>query len=84
MNSKGALFVNNRGLNASIEELSPKRKTLANKYNGDSLDCIGGVLNDLTADSKGGVYFTMGGLFYADPKAKSSSTARTFPPTASF
>src|SRR3984957_3077699 len=70
MNSKGVLFVNNRGLNASIEELAPRRKTLANKYNGDSLDCIGGVLNDLTADSKGGVYFTMGGLFYSDPQGK--------------
>lgn len=70
MNSKGTLFVNNRGLRASIEELAPHRKTLANEYNGDSLDCIGGVLNDLTADSKGGVYFTMGGLFYADPQGK--------------
>jgi gluconolactonase len=70
MNSKGALFVNNRGLNASIEELAPQRKTLANKYNGDSFDCIGGVLNDLTADSKGGAYFTMGGLFYADAQGK--------------
>ncbi|MGD0135403.1 MAG: SMP-30/gluconolactonase/LRE family protein [Bryobacteraceae bacterium] len=70
INSKGALFVNSRGLNASIEELSPKRKTLANKYNGDSFDCIGGVLNDLTADSKGGVYFTMGGLFHSDSQGK--------------
>ncbi|MGA2878163.1 MAG: SMP-30/gluconolactonase/LRE family protein [Bryobacteraceae bacterium] len=70
MNSKGVLFVDNRGLNASVEELAPQRKTLANKYNGDSFDCIGGVLNDLTADSKGGVYFTMGGLFYADPQGK--------------
>jgi len=65
-NSKGALFVNNRGLRASVEQLEPKRKTLANEYNGDSFDCIGGVLNDLTADSKGGVYFTMGGVFYSD------------------
>jgi gluconolactonase len=65
---KGALFVNNRGLNANIEQLLPKRGNFANKYNGDSLDCIGGVLNDLMADSKGGVYFTMGGLFYANPK----------------
>jgi gluconolactonase len=72
MNSKGALFVNNRGLNASIEELAPQRKTLANKYNGDSFDCIGGVLNDLTADSKGGAYFTMGGLYYADSQGKVS------------
>jgi len=70
MNSKGVLFVNNRGLNASIEELAPQRKTLANKYNGDSFDCIGGVLNDLTADSKGGAYFTMGGLFYSDAQGK--------------
>ena len=70
MNSKGALFVDNRGLNPSIEELAPQRKTLANKYNGDPIDCIGGVLNDMTADSKGGVYFTMGGVFYADPKGK--------------
>ncbi len=70
MNSKGALFVDSRGLNASIEELAPHRQTLANKFNGDSLDCIGGVLNDLTADSKGGAYFTMGGVFYSDSQGK--------------
>jgi len=70
MNSKGALFIVNRGLNPSIEELAPQRKTLANHYNDDPLDCIGGVLNDLTADSKGGAYFTMGGLFYSDPRGK--------------
>jgi len=29
MNSKGALFVANRGLNPSIDELAPQRKTLA-------------------------------------------------------
>jgi gluconolactonase len=68
MNSKGTLFIANRGLNASVDELAPKRKLLANKMNGDSLDCIGGVLNDISADSKGGVYFTMGGLFHADSK----------------
>ncbi len=70
VNSKGVLFVNNRGLNASIEELAPQRKTLANKYNGDSFDCIGGVLNDLTADKKGGVYFTMGTVFHSDSQGK--------------
>ena len=41
---------------------------LANTINGDPLECLGGVINDVTADSKGGVYFTMGGLFYADAK----------------
>ncbi len=70
VNSKGAIFLNNRGLRASIEQLAPKRKTLANQYNGDSLDCIGGVLNDLVADSKGGVYFTMGQVFHADSQGK--------------
>lgn len=68
MNSKGALFVVNRGLNPSIEEVSPKRQTLANKMDGDSLDCLGQVMNDVTADSKGGAYFTMGGLFHTDSK----------------
>ncbi len=70
MNTKGALFVANRGLNPSIEQLAPARRTVANRYNDDPMDCIGGVLNDISADSKGGVYFTMGGLFYADPKGK--------------
>jgi sugar lactone lactonase YvrE len=69
MNTKGVLFLNNRGLNEEIVELAPQRKTFANKYLGDPLDCIRtGVLNDLTADSKGGAYFTFGGLYYADPK----------------
>jgi gluconolactonase len=31
------------------------------------MDCIGATLNDITADAKGGVYFTMGGLYYANP-----------------
>jgi gluconolactonase len=70
MNAKGALFVANRGLNPSIEQLAPQRKTLANKYNDDPMDCIGVVLNDISADRKGGVYFTMGGVFYSDPKGK--------------
>ncbi|HEY6344832.1 MAG TPA: SMP-30/gluconolactonase/LRE family protein [Bryobacteraceae bacterium] len=71
MNSKGSLFVVNRGVNESIEELAPVRKTFADKYNGDPIDCLGGgVLNDITADGKGGVYFTMGGLFHADPQGK--------------
>jgi sugar lactone lactonase YvrE len=67
MNGKN-LFVLNRGLNQSIEQLEPKRKTLVNKNNGDPMDCLGGLLNDMTADSKGGVYFTMGGVFHADSK----------------
>jgi gluconolactonase len=68
MSPKGALFVAERGLHATIVELAPQHKVLAESYQGDPMDCIGGVLNDLTADSKGGAYFTMGGLYYASPK----------------
>lgn len=68
VNAKGALFLVNRGLHQSIEQLAPERRTLTGEAaNGDSLDCLGGVVNDLAADSMGGVYFTMGGLYYADP-----------------
>jgi gluconolactonase len=68
MNSKGELFVVERGLHANVTQLTPRRAILADKLpNGDPLDCIGGVINDLSADSKGGAYFTMGGLFYASP-----------------
>jgi gluconolactonase len=68
MSPKGALFIVERGLHATVVQLSPQRKVLTDIYQGDPLDCIGGVINDLAADSKGGVYFTMGGLFYASPK----------------
>jgi gluconolactonase len=68
MNTKKQLFIVQRGLRATVTQLAPQRKVLANSYQGEPLDCIGGVINDLTADSKGGVYFTMGGVYHADPK----------------
>jgi gluconolactonase len=67
VSSKGAVFIDERGLHAAIWQLAPERKLLADSYNGETLDCIPSVLNDLVADSKGGAYFTMGGLFYASP-----------------
>jgi sugar lactone lactonase YvrE len=80
VNSKGALFVLNRGYTglsgtakgfASIEQLAPQRKVLADKGpNGDALDCLGGVLNDAVAASNGGVYFTQAGVNYAAPDGK--------------
>jgi gluconolactonase len=65
----GALFLAARGLNSAILQLEPERKVFADSFNGEPLDCIGGVLNDLAAASNGGVYLTIsgGGLFYADP-----------------
>ena len=68
MNKKKAVFVVERGLSQRIEQLQPQRHVFADKYNGEPLDCIGGVINDITADSKGGLYFTMGGVYHADPK----------------
>jgi sugar lactone lactonase YvrE len=68
MNKKGALFIVQRGLPQEIWQLAPRRRLLANKYMGEPLDCAGTLLNDLTADSKGGVYFTKGGVHYANAK----------------
>jgi gluconolactonase len=68
MSSKGHLFIVERGLRMKVEQLAPQRRVLTERFQGEPLDCAGGVINDLTADSRGGVYFTMGGLFYADPK----------------
>jgi sugar lactone lactonase YvrE len=69
----GALFVAERGLGSAIEQLEPQRKMLANSFNGEPLDCVGGVVNDLMADARGGVYFSVtgaagSGVFYADSK----------------
>ena len=66
----GALFVAVRGLGAGIEQLEPQRKKFASTYNGEPLECAGGVVNDLSADARGGVYLavTGGGLFYANPQ----------------
>lgn len=65
----GALFLATRGIGTGIEQLEPERRMLADSFNGEPLECIGGVMNDLSADARGGVYFSVtgGGLFYADP-----------------
>jgi gluconolactonase len=65
-NKHGVLFIDEREFNPAVWELAPQRRLFANRYRGDPLDCLGSVLNDLAAASNGGVYFTMGGLFYAD------------------
>jgi gluconolactonase len=66
----GTLFLASRGLNANILQLEPNRKVLASSFRREPLECVGGVLNDLAADSRGGVYLaiTLGGLFYANPQ----------------
>jgi gluconolactonase len=71
----GALFVAERGLPESIVQLEPSRKLLANSFNSEPLECVGGVINDISADSRGGVYIAIsgGGLYYASPSGKVSA-----------
>ena len=66
----GALFLASRGLGSAIVQLEPERRVFADTFRGEPLECIGGVLNDLMADARGGVYFTItgAGVFYADPQ----------------
>ena len=66
----GALFVAQRGLGMGIEQLEPQRKMLANSFNGEPLECVGGGINDLMADARGGVYISglTGGVYYANPQ----------------
>ena len=68
MSKNGALFVLQRALPQEIWQLAPTKKLLANSYKGEPLECAGGLLNDMAADGKGGVYFTKGGVYYADAK----------------
>jgi len=66
----GALFMVSRGLHPAVVQLEPQRKVLADSFRNEPLDCLGGVLNDLSADTRGGVYFTISsvGVFYANPQ----------------
>jgi sugar lactone lactonase YvrE len=80
----GALFVATRGMGGGIEQLEPQRKMLANTFNGEPLECVGGVINDLTADAKGGVYFSVtgareSGVFYANPSGVVSQYGKNVP-----
>jgi sugar lactone lactonase YvrE len=69
INKRGQTFIVERGLHQAIWELAPDRRMLADTLDGDSLDCLGsGSLNDLTAAANGGVYFTLGDLYYVSPR----------------
>jgi gluconolactonase len=67
-NNKGQIFIGERALGNAIWTLKPERKLFANMFNGEPLDCVAGIINDMSADSKGGVYMTAGGIYYANPK----------------
>ena len=52
-----------------IGVLSPERKLLADSFDSKPL----GRLNDLVADKKGGVYFTVGGAYYVNAAGRVTS-----------
>jgi gluconolactonase len=68
------------GLNAPCSEptkvglIHPanERKLLADNFNGKPL----GRLNDLVVDKKGGVYFTVGGAYYVNPRGVVSGVGK--------
>ncbi|OFV89743.1 MAG: hypothetical protein A3H95_15480 [Acidobacteria bacterium RIFCSPLOWO2_02_FULL_64_15] len=69
MTKDGKLYVGERALNRSIWQVQPQRRLFADKKDGEPLECLGqGVLNDMVADSKGGIYMTMGGVYYTNPQ----------------
>ena len=47
----------------AVAILTPERKVMADNFEGKPL----GRLNDLVADKRGGVYFTVGSAYYANP-----------------
>jgi sugar lactone lactonase YvrE len=69
MHRDGRLWVGERALNRGIWQVQPQRRLLTNTKDGEPLECLGnGVLNDMVADSKGGIYMTMGGVYYTNPQ----------------
>jgi sugar lactone lactonase YvrE len=68
MTPDGTLYVGERALNRGIWRVEP-RELFTNTMNGEPLECLGpGVLNDMVADANGGMYMTMGGVFYVNPQ----------------
>jgi gluconolactonase len=65
----GALFLVARGLGGGVLQLEPRRRMVANRVDGEPLECVGGVLNDLVVDARDGVYVALtgprGGVFHA-------------------
>jgi hypothetical protein len=65
------------GAAPAIWTLKPERKLFAHSYKGEPFDCLGaGVLNDMTATARAVSYFTMGGVYYANPQGVVSGPLR--------
>ena len=66
----GALFLAVRGLGMGVEQLEPQRRKFVSSFQGEPLECLGGGVNDLVADARGGVYLSglSRGVLYASPQ----------------
>jgi gluconolactonase len=80
INTKGEMFIVSRGLKTSIQQLTPRRRVLADNHQGDPLECAGTNPNDLSAAGNGGVYFTQVGVFYASPAGVVTRYGRNITP----
>jgi hypothetical protein len=69
VDSKGRVMSVERMVPRAISYLTPEHKILADTFNGKPMSDLG-RLNDLVADKKGGAYFTVGGLYYANASGK--------------
>ncbi len=78
-NSKGQVFIAERALGNAVWMLKPRRKLFANTFHGEPFDCVGRFINDVVADSRGGVYMTMDGLYYINPKGRVTGPFGTVP-----
>jgi hypothetical protein len=83
VSQQGGTLFTGRGP-AAASKCRPSRKMLASSFNGEPVECIGGVLNDLSADAKGGVYFSVtgaaqSGVFYASPNGVVSRYGKDVP-----
>jgi hypothetical protein len=59
-----------RGLRQNVSQLAPQRRVFADKLpNGDPLDCLGGVINDLTPTATAVCTSRWEVCFHSDPRA---------------
>ncbi len=78
-NSTGQVFVAERALGNAVWMLKPQRRLVADTLRGEPFDCVSNFINDIQADSKGGVYMTMDGLYYISPKGEVRGPFGTIP-----
>jgi len=69
IDSQGRVMAVERMVPRTVAYLTPEHKILADTYQGKPVGDLG-RLNDLMADKKGGAYFTVGGIYYANAGGK--------------